>query len=38
VDTHKPVYVYLRNLKNKSGDEIEYELSKQGENWEVKHE
>jgi hypothetical protein len=36
VDTHKPVYVYLRNREGVlEGKEIEYELTKLGEHWEV---
>ncbi len=38
VDTHKPVYVYLRDHDKKEvleGKEIEYCLTKLGEHWEV---
>jgi hypothetical protein len=41
VDTHKPVYVYLRNHDSKEvleGREIEYYLTELGEHWEVHEE
>lgn len=35
VETHKPVYVYIRDKSHKSGDEFDYYLTDLGEHWEV---